>query len=195
METIVLTGFGPFGDHTENNSEHAVHRLDGLEVHGFKVRAVSLPVAFEQAVELLDEALEPEPAAVLSVGISSEDDGYQLELLARNLRDYRLPDAAGQVVTGQPVEVDGPPQVVATLPVASIKQALTQAGLRAQLSDDAGAYLCNAIFYWVARRVSPAGFLHVPSAPERLDEVTEAVRLAVEVTAERLAAQRVEATA
>lgn len=206
LETILLTGFGPFGDHGRNISEEAVRRLDGVEVSGgFVLKTLGLPVQFERAVNALEEALEAErPVAVLSFGIH-EEAGFRIELSAKNERHYAKkladgqvvlrPDVDGNVVQDARVEDGAPAMVFSTLPVAAIKQAFDEAGLAAELSEDAGRYLCNAIFYWVTRRVTPAGFIHVPAAPERLDDVVEAARLAVEVTARRVAAQRVEAEA
>ncbi|MCO5165089.1 MAG: pyroglutamyl-peptidase I [Planctomycetes bacterium] len=193
LETILLTGFGPFGRHERNVSEEAVRRLDGAEVEGFALRALCLPVQFERAVAALEEALESErPLAVISLGIHDEA-GFRLELSAKNERHYALPDVDGQLVQDAAVEDGAPAMVFSSLPVAAIKQAFEQAGLPVELSEDAGRYLCNAVAYWTARRVSPAGFVHVPAAA-RLEDVLKAARLAAEVTARRLVAQRVEAT-
>lgn len=199
-ETILLTGFGPFGEHTRNLTEAVVRRLDGAEREGFVVRGLPLPVQFERAVALLEEAVasatDGPPAAVICCGIHGDADGpIRLELAARNERDYPIPDAEGQQARGEVVERDGPPMVFSTLPVAAIKQAFDDAGIPAVLSEDAGHYLCNAVFYWTARRLRPAGFLHVPPALAREDEVLRAIDLAVDTTARRLAAQRVEASA
>lgn len=195
LETILLTGFGPFGQLDRNISEEAVRRLEGAEIDGFVLKTLALPVQFERAVAALEEALEAErPAAVLSFGVHAEP-GFRIELSARNERHYTLPDIDGDLVQDARVEDGAPAMVFSSLPVAAIKQAFDDAGLPAELSEDAGRYLCNAIFYWVARRVMPAGFIHVPAAVERLDEVVKAVRLAAQVTAHRLAAQRVEAEA
>lgn len=196
LESILLTGFGPFGRHARNASEEAVRRLDGVEVEGFVLRALPLPVQFERATAALEEALESPPVAVLACGVHDEPGGlFRLELGAKNERHYAIADVDGQVVQDGVVEVGGPAVVYSTLPVAAIKQTLDAAGLPAELSDDAGRYLCNAVFYWVARRVTPAGFLHVPSALDRVDDVVRALRLSAEVLARRLVAQRVEATA
>jgi pyroglutamyl-peptidase len=191
LETILVTGFGPFGEHARNVSEEAVRQLDGTELEGFVLRAVSLPSKFEPAVAALEELIEAErPAAVLSFGISNDPDSqldrdplFRVELCAKNERqDGVVEDAA-------------PAMVFSTLPVAAIKQAFGEAGLPTELSEDAGRTLCNALFYWTVRHVASAGFIHVPPAPERLEDVARAVRLAAEVTARRLIAQRVEATA
>jgi len=194
-ETILLTGFGPFASHERNPSGEAVERLEGEEAEGFLFRSLVLPVQFERAVAALEEAIETyRPSAVIATGIHGEPTGLRLELAARNERNYPVPDVDGHIVQGEPVEEGGPPSAFGSLPVGTIKKALDEAGLGVELSEDAGAYLCNAVFYWLARRVSPAGFLHLPCAPERLEELVRAVRLTAEETARRLAAQRVEAT-
>lgn len=205
FETILLTGFGPFGEHSRNISEEAVRRLDGVEVEGFTLKAVTLPVQFERAVAALEEVLEAErPAAIVSFGVHDEA-GFRIELCAKNERHYAKklacgrvvlrPDVDGKIVQDAVVEDGAPAMLFSTLPVAAIKQEFDEAGLPAELSDDAGRYLCNAIFYWVTRRVSQAGFVHVPAAVDRLEDVVRAARLAAEVTARRLVTQRVEAEA
>jgi pyroglutamyl-peptidase len=197
LETILLTGFGPFGDHERNVSGEAARRLDGAEIGGFRVRSLTLPVQFEKAVAALEEAVEGEtPAAIISSGICRESDParFRLEVAARNERHYPCPDVDGNTVRDALVEEGAPPMVFSTLPAAAIRQAWTDAGLSAELSDDAGRYLCNAIFYWAARRVTPAGFIHVPPQ-EDADQVLRALELALEATAARLLADRVEATA
>jgi pyroglutamyl-peptidase len=197
-ETILLTGFGPFGDHATNVSGEAARRLDGAERRGFRVRALELPVQFEEAVALLEEAFDPEPpAAVICCGIHSGEPAtaFRVEVAARNERHYAIPDAAGHLVQDGVVEDGGPAQVISTLPVAAINQAWRRTGLESELSDDAGRYLCNAIFYWAARRAATAGFLHVPADPAGVEQVLGALDAALDVTAERLLAQRVEATA
>jgi pyroglutamyl-peptidase len=197
METILLTGFGPFGDHETNVTQEAVERLDGLAREGFRVRALVLPVQFERATLALEEALSENPVALVACGITggdSERAGFRVELAAVNDRTYPIADVDGHSVEGVAVEADGPAQVFSTLPVSAIKQAWDVAGLSSELSEDAGRFLSNAVFYWAARRVQPAGFLRVPADCDVLDAV-KAIDLALEATASRLAAQRVEATA
>jgi len=197
-EKILLTGFGPFGSVARNISSDAVRRFDGAERAGFEIQTLTLPVQLERAVAALEEVLAADrPAAVIACGIHQDDPpvGFRLELAAKNERHYEIPDDDGQLIQGEPVEADGPPMVFGTLPVGEIKQRLEEQGLRVQLSEDAGRYLCNAVFYWLARRVTPAGFLHVPSEADGLEDVVRAIDIAVGVTAERLAAQQVEATA
>ena len=82
-----------------------------------------------------------------------------------------------------------------TAPAARIVQRLRRAGLPATLSQDAGAYLCNAILFHSLRLggglASPAasGFIHIPTRlPRRSAELTfdDAVRGGLEIVATAL---------
>jgi pyroglutamyl-peptidase len=196
IERILITGFEPFGEHTTNVSGDALGGLDGasLSADGFEASTRVLPVQFERARDLLVEALEAhQPAAVIACGIHGEPGGpFRLEVMAKNERHYPLPDADGALVLDETVVPEGPPQVFSTLPMAPIKLALEASGLQVELSDDAGRYLSNAVFYWLVQQVPVAGFLRVPPDATSQD-VQRAAILAAEATATRLVAQRVDA--
>ena len=195
LETILLTGFGPFGEHTRNPSGEGAELLhdEVLEAEGFRLVTAALPVQLEQAQAQLEELIaEHQPCAVVAAGIHADAHGpYRLELLAKNELHYEIPDIEGNFVRDAEVETAGPPQVVSTLPVAKLQLSLEAAGFATELSEDAGRSLGNAVFYWLARQEAPAGFIHVPptSSPE---EVARALRVAAKVTAGRLAEERVE---
>ncbi|MBL4847687.1 MAG: pyroglutamyl-peptidase I [Planctomycetes bacterium] len=195
-ETILLTGFGPFGSHERNPSGEGADLLADqvLDAEGFRLVTATLPVQLEAATALLQELIsEHAPSAIIASGIHKDPAGcYQVELLAKNELQYdEVPDIDGNLIQDAQVEAEGPPQVVSTLPLAKIKIALESAGFQTELSEDAGRHVCNAVFYWLARQEVPAGFLHVPptSAPQ---EVARALRVAAIVTAGRLVERRVE---
>lgn len=190
-ETILLTGFQPFGEFTHNPSGDAARLLDGreLEAEGFRLVSASLPVEFGPAETRLAELIEEHtPCAIIASGIHRDGLGpYRLELMAKNELHSELTDA-------RPVLAEGSPQVVNTLPLARIKLALERAGFETELSEDAGRHLCNAVFYLIAQREVPAGFLHVPPSASS-EDVARALLSAAEVTAARLVEQRVAALA
>lgn len=183
LESILVTGFGPFETHTRDISEEAVRRLDGVEIDGFVLRGVTLPGRADKAIAALEEAIDgAPPAAIIALGAHADPaQTFKIELGAKN------DDGA--------LDRQGPAVAYSTLPVAAIKQAFDGAGLATELSDDAGRSVGNALLYWAARRITPAGFIHVPSAAERADDVARAARIAAEVTVKRLVALRVEAEA
>ena len=201
QETILLTGFGPFGEHTHNPSQDAVQAMDGRSCEGFRFKALTLPVQLERATEALEEALAGAPvAAVIACGIYGDASGpVRLELAARNRLHYSVPDVDGKLCRNEVVEAGAPELLYGTLPLAGIKQRLEREGVACTLSEDAGSYLCNAVFYWLARRGlpegTPVGFVHLPHGAEAQPDNLKALHAAAEETARRLAAQRVEATA
>ena len=68
----------------------------------------------------------------------------------------------------------GPAAYLSTLPVAAMVASLERAGIPSEVSNSAGTYVCNHVFYRVmhdlARRGRdlPAGFVHLPYAHEQV---------------------------
>jgi pyroglutamyl-peptidase len=202
MPTVLLTGFEPFEGEALNPSWEAVSRLAGTEIRDHRIEVARLPVVFGQALEVLREALQrTKPALVLCVGQAKGIVGIQLERVALNLDDARIPDNAGQQPVDRPVVPGGPAACFATLPLREILSRLHAAHIPAHLSLSAGTYVCNHVFYglchWAAANHPdlPHGFLHIPLLPEQavrhpgqpslgLDQVVQALRIAVETTLE-----------
>jgi pyroglutamyl-peptidase len=169
---LLLTGFEPFSGDTENPSRDIAKALDGRRAGTALVRGVVLPVQHEAAAALMTDALaRVEPFAVLHLGLASGRARISLEQVAVNVMDYRVPDAHGDVLCGEPCLAGGPPAYFATLPTRAILAELTAEGIPAHLSYTAGTYLCNYVLYAtlhaIAERAADtrAGFIHVPFLP------------------------------
>jgi pyroglutamyl-peptidase len=103
-----------------------------------------------------------------------------LETLARNRLTSERADVDGAVAKGSDVDPQGPPALPSRLPLTAIRRALRQAGHAHSLSDDAGGYVCNAVFYAGLRAMPegrPGGFVHVPMCDA---EGFQALRVATE---------------
>lgn len=78
----------------------------------------------------------------------------------------------GQQPVDEPVFPEGPAGYFTTLPIKAMVQALRREGIPASVSQTAGTYNCNAIFYglchYIASRQAPmrGGFVHLPYLPE-----------------------------
>ena len=138
------------------------------------IRGRNLPVAFDRALPTLEAAIvETRPAVVLCVGEAGGRAELSLERVAINLADARIPDNDGRQPMDRPVAADGPAAYFASLPVKAAAAALRDAGLPAALSQSAGTFVRNHVFYGLlhlaARRRLPllGGFLHVPHLPEQ----------------------------
>lgn len=170
-KTVLLTGFAPFGDDPANASWEAVRLLDGRRVAGHRVVARCLPVEFGRSLRVLRAAIrELDPALVLCTGLAGGRPAVSIERVAINLDDARIPDNAGASPVDAPVVARGPAAYFSTLPLKAVLQALRDAGIPALVSNSAGTYVCNHVFYGLMhalrrRRAPRAGFIHVPYAP------------------------------
>lgn len=208
---ILLTGFAPFGGDTANPSWDAVRQLDGEMLDGHRIAARRLPVEFGASLDALQAALrETTPALVLCVGLAGGRAQLCLERVAINVDDARIPDNAGASPVDEPVVADGPAAYFATLPIKAMLAALRDGGIPAEVSQTAGTFVCNHVFYGLlhALRGTPVrgGFLHIPWAPEQaarmpgapsvsIDTVVAALRIALRAALTTATDQRISAGA
>ncbi len=182
--TLLLTGFGPFLEVTENPSWEAIRDLDGQTVGSLLVRTARLDVTYGDAPRQLQDAINRvKPDLVLCLGVAPGA-ALRLESTARNRDTANAPDAAGVVRHDRAVRIDGPATIPTRLPLARLRAALSADGFEVTDSDDAGGYLCNHVFYEVLTRrpEGVAGFIHVPTLapPWDLPRLKRAVRRIVE---------------
>ena len=188
---ILLTGFAPFGGEDVNPSWEAVARLDGSVLDGHRVVARRLPVAFGAALDALGDALrETSPVLVLCVGQAGGRAQLSLERVAINVDDARIADNAGASPVDAPIIAGGPAAYFATLPIKAMLAALREAGIPAEVSQTAGTFVCNHVFYGLmhALRDAPVrgGFLHIPYAPDQAARHVGAPSLAIDTVVEGL---------
>lgn len=168
---ILLTGFEPFGGEPINPSWETVRRVTAPA--GTELIRLCLPVSYLEARHKLREAATSVlPNVILSVGQAGGRDGISLERIAVNLMDARIPDNTGFQPVDEPISEDGPAAYFSTLPLRPMLAALNEVCLPAAISNTAGLYVCNAVFYEAARLQSlgvseQAGFVHVPFLPEQ----------------------------
>lgn len=171
--TVLLTGFAPFGGETVNPSWQAVRALDGRVVEGHRVVTVELPCEFDASLPTLWHALrKTEPKVAIAVGLAGGRDGISLERVAINLIDARIPDNAGAQPIDIPVLRGGAAAFFSTLPIKASLLALRKADITAHVSQTAGTYVCNQVFYALLhalrrRRNTRAGFIHLPWLPDQ----------------------------
>ena len=175
---ILLAGFGPFGDFNSNPSYDAlIHAANSAMFADTpaEVSCLQVPVIYDSAFEVLAAGVESiQPQGVVCFGLHSGLVGrnsgtFYVETTARNRNGAAKGDnngehrGTGDIVSGAPREI------LSTLRCAELVLELREAGFSAESSDDAGAYLCNYIFYRGAEAYAgrfPFGFVHVPPVNE-----------------------------
>lgn len=174
--TILLTGFEPFGGESVNPSWEIARALDGWTCEGRTVRAVRLPCAFGDALRTLDEALAAHrPELVVCLGQAGGRAEISIERAALNVDDARIPDNLGRQPVDAAVVAGGPAAYFSTLPIKAMARDVRAAGIEAAVSNTAGTFVCNHVFYAMMHRLAtlPAlaqargGFVHVPYTPEQ----------------------------
>lgn len=170
---VLLTGFAPFGGESYNPSWDAVQRLHGERIGGRRVVADCLPVAYAGCLPQLRERLDAlRPALVLCIGQAGGRPQLSLERIAINVDDARIPDNQGYQPIDVPVIADGPAAYFSSLPIKAMRAALHAAGIPAEISQSAGTYLCNHVFYGLLHELHlrgdarvRGGFIHIPYSP------------------------------
>jgi pyroglutamyl-peptidase len=193
---VLVTGFEPFDSESVNPSADVAEALGGRHIGGVPVTSVVLPCVFGRSIENLRRALDSHrPQLVLALGQAGGRDGFSIERVAINVDDARIADNAGGRPIDTPVVPGAPAAYFSTLPIKAMAAALRRAGWPAAVSQTAGTFVCNHVFYGLMhtlrRRRVRAGFMHLPLLPEQaarrggpslaLSEQVAGVALALEV--------------
>ena len=194
---VLVTGFGPFPGFPYNASASLADALESFPVApGLDVATAIIPVVWARARAAARQAVARfQPHAMLHFGVSKRAFGFEIETRAVNMSGPRE-DYAGVVRPEKPLVHAGKPVLMSTLPPQELLGALTTDGITAALSEDAGRYLCNALFYWSLYDGESDGrlvsFVHMPAlgaelqAQPRLtmEEAVAGARILVRASAE-----------
>ncbi|WP_018702647.1 pyroglutamyl-peptidase I [Anaeromusa acidaminophila] len=196
---ILLTGFDPFGGETVNPALEAVKMLDGVVIAEAHVVTREIPTVRVKALEAIVKAIrEVQPDVVIAVGQAGGRTDITPERIAINVDDFRIPDNDGNQAVDEAVVADGPAAYWSTLPIKKIVAVLREDGIPASVSNTAGTFVCNHVFYGLMHylqqegNIRRGGFIHIPYLPAQaaklpgqpsmsLEIVTKGLRRIVEV--------------
>ena len=191
---VLVTGFAAFGGDAINPSWLAAKALHGRVVLGHTVVAAQLPTVFYESLLALRALLKRhKPTLTICVGQAGGRGGLSLERVAINVNDARIADNTGAQPVDSPVITGAPAAYFSTLPIKAMLLALQRAGIPADVSQTAGTFVCNHVFYGLMHllatqrgfKSSRGGFIHVPWLAEQgapsmpLADITRGLRLAL----------------
>ena len=166
---VLVTGFGPFPGIPQNASASLVLALEksAALLPGLSIAAAIFPVVWSEARAAAREAAARfKPDAILHFGVSKRVSGFEIETRAFNISGPKE-DHAGATRPESQLVAAGKPVLMATLPPFHLLDRLKRGGFPAAVSDDAGRYLCNALFYWSLSDAGTEGplvsFVHIPA--------------------------------
>ncbi|WBP90118.1 pyroglutamyl-peptidase I [Kitasatospora cathayae] len=175
MTRVLLTGFEPFDGADVNPSWEVARLVAANPPEGLLVTAARLSCVFDRAAEELQTAVrEFTPDLVVCLGLWSGRSDICVERVAINIDDARTFDNAGQQPVDRPIVPDGPAAYFSTLPVKECVAAVREAGVPASVSNSAGTFVCNHVFYALMHLLATehptirGGFVHIPALPEQV---------------------------
>ena len=175
--TVLLTGFDPFGGESLNPSWLAAEALHGETIAGRRIVAVQLPTSFARSPRTLRAAIRRHaPELIVCVGQAGGRAQISLERVAINVDDARIADNDGAQPVDTPIVRGGPAAYFSTLPIKTMFAALREADIPAEISQTAGTFVCNRVFYALMHALAEdghlrggvrGGFVHIPYLPEQ----------------------------
>ena len=186
FQTLLITGFDPFGGESINPSWEAVKLLPE-EIGNYRLQKLQIPTVFGLgARRVLDMAEKIKPHVILCVGQAGKREAVTPERIAVNIRDAKIPDNQGNQPVGDYVCPQGPAAYFSTVDVMAMAQAVQSLGIPSAVSNSAGAFVCNDVLYTLLHRYhdthTRVGFIHVPWLPQQgspslpLEQITAALK-------------------
>ena len=200
--TIYVTGFGPFMGVQQNPTSSLCETLrsyleekqvpkgvdaellrefeeSGVQLQGLQVLQVAAE-ACKCEVPQIVEAVRGRRAAILHLGVASGRTQLSLECRGVNEATFRVPDELGYQCCGEAVVPDSPPVLFSTLRLPELLAELHDRDVPAELSTDAGRFLCNYVYFQSLQAARPFDipvlFVHVPQF-EAMDQATQVAGL------------------
>ncbi|PLC05980.1 pyroglutamyl-peptidase I [Variovorax sp. RO1] len=193
--SVLLTGFEPFEQELLNPSWEAVRSLDGWTCGRATVHARLVPCVFGEALDALDRAMdELQPTLVICIGQAGGRAEFTPERIAINVDDARVPDNLGRQPIDVPVVPGAPAAYFSSLPVKAIVRELRAGGVPASVSNSAGTFVCNHLFYGLMHHIAThaaakgvrGGFIHIPYLPAQAARFPGAPSMALETLVDAL---------
>ncbi|MCK4895771.1 MAG: pyroglutamyl-peptidase I [Candidatus Heimdallarchaeota archaeon] len=206
---IILTGFEPFGGSDVNPSILACQSLSKKTVEGYEIKAIEIPLRYKEIKHNIESVLIKEkPEIVICTGQSSRS-VISLERIAINTASLeKSAYSCGTKPMDEILETNGRAGYFSTLPIRKIKDCLEENKIPCEISNSAGTFGCNQIFYHLMQFINnneiniPAGFIHVPSLPEQvigknfpsmtLELIIQALEIAIITTIKHLHEDNIE---
>lgn len=168
IKTVLITGFEPFLEFKRNPTEIIANELNGITVDSVKFVGKILPVEYDEAGKVLEEAIKAySPNLIVGTGLASGRSKISLEKIAINYKHSESPDNAGKKVLGERITEGMPDGLFSRIHVEELVKILNSIGIPTEISFSAGAYLCNYVMFIISIESKklgiPGGFVHVPN--------------------------------
>jgi pyroglutamyl-peptidase len=166
-KVVLVTGFTPFAGEAVNPSWEIAKALPDT-LGTWRIEKLKVPTEFGKSIDTVTRAIDKlKPEIVLCLGQAGGRSRMTLERIAINVTDASIPDNAGVQLIDMAIRPDAPAAFFSTLPIKAMVDAMSRAGVPAEVSNTAGTFVCNHLIYGVLHHIASnpsirAGFMHVP---------------------------------
>lgn len=168
---LAVAGFGPFPGVPKNPSAEivrAVTKMQRFRAANIALDTAVFPTVYGAAEAELEKLIAKKPDAIILFGVAGSAKHIRVETVARNRASILHPDHAGFTPAIRKLVANGVDRLRIRGPAIRMRAAICATSAKAELSINAGSYLCNAVFYRAlaaTASLQPAPltfFIHVP---------------------------------
>lgn len=159
---ILVTAFEPFGG-SPTNITHDVLTALPCNMGKAEILKQCLPVSFQRAPIMLREAIATySPDLIIMLGQCPAGENIRLERFAINMMDSTKGDNDGYIPSEETIYADQTLALQTSLPIKELVRLCTDNVQPVQVSNSAGLYVCNRVYYEALYLHQQAIFMHVP---------------------------------
>ena len=159
---ILITSFEPFGGATTNITQDVLSALP-CNIGKAEVIKQCLPVSFQRAPIALREIItEHNPDMLLLLGQCPDGENIRLERFAMNMMDSQRADNDGYCPSEEQIYPDAPLAYRTPIDIKTITHRLQEEKHPIVVSNSAGLYVCNRVYYEALHLQQNALFVHIP---------------------------------
>ena len=159
---ILVTAFEPFGGSPTNITQDVLTALP-CNMGKAEILKQCLPVSFQRAPIMLREAIATySPDLVIMLGQCPAGENIRLERFAINMMDSTKGDNDGYIPNEETIYANQPLALQTPLPIRELERFCADNVQPVQVSNSAGLYVCNRVYYEALYLHQQAIFMHVP---------------------------------
>lgn len=171
---VLITGFDPFNGETINPAFEAIKLLPNtiLDVDIIKLE---IPTVFKKSMEYIEKIIENvNPDVIILVGQAGGRSSITVERVAINIDDTKIKDNEGNMPVDNKIREDGENAYFSNLPIKIMVDNMINNGIPANISNDAGTFVCNHVMYGTLYLINKkynnikSCFIHVPYIPNQV---------------------------
>ena len=168
---VLVTAFEPFGG-AETNITQSVLPLLPDSIADWAIEKECLPVSFKRAPIVLREAIATySPDLVIMLGQCPAGENIRLERFAINMMDSSKADNDGYIPNEETIYAHQPLALQTPLSVKALAMSCAETGLPVVVSNSAGLYVCNRVYYEALHLQQRAIFVHMPNNMEGMTTI------------------------